>query len=66
MNNIVSCIIKVNTYETNLKYFLIPKIFNLNIWSFLFTLEKIVLISSMVYIYTFVKPYWSKIVSSKR
>lgn len=57
MNNIVSCNIKVDTYETNLKYFLIHKIFNLNIWSLLFTLEKIVSISSMVYIYTFVKPY---------
>lgn len=36
MNNIVSCNIKVDTYETNLKYFLIHKIFNLNISSLLF------------------------------
>lgn len=57
MNNIVSFNIKVDTYETNFKYFLIHTIFHLNIWFLLFTLEKIVLIFSMVYICTFVKPY---------
>lgn len=56
MNNIVSCNIKVVTYETNLKYFPIHTIFHLNIWFLLFTLEKIVLIVSIVYIYTFETP----------